>query len=365
MAREDFIEPNENIVDLTNEDGTPNNEETAEEETNEEETAEDKSARSLQAILNQTPAGYSPQHGLRQVLSLPEVQDRAFGIDSPGGLTRDDYNNLTTIIGPVLDEQGKSTETLERIFPVDCDEMLPHDSEGNSEDNSEDDIACPGQEGLRRCVGYYADPGHVAGQPNPSFDNQVQQGRIRLHYVDEEQDVLQKWTAPTVHQAHGAPQHQICQNCWLSHGRQRVRDCNSDWRGNVDPPIHQRWFRLCKKHSTLARSLDMDERNEDFTPNCNCMKSVRLERRCGQCHQESIITWDQRAQHWRNELLHTYRKRGKYQRPFVDLSKQAKVRPVCAWKGCGRPAWYHQPRSVKPANLEKSSDRLGLSDSAM
>ncbi|KAI4195281.1 MAG: hypothetical protein LQ346_003484 [Caloplaca aetnensis] len=195
MASEDLIEPNENIIDLTIGNGTSDGDETAEEDTAEEgtaeqETAEDESARRLQAIRNQTPAGYSPRRGLRQVLSLPEVQDRAFGIDSPGGLTRDDYDNLATIIGPVLDEQGKGTETLERIFPEDCDELLS--------DDSGDEFACPRKEGLRRCVGYYADPGHVAGQPNPNFNGLMQGGgiqhdyigRIQHHYIGRLQDVL-------------------------------------------------------------------------------------------------------------------------------------------------------------------------------
>lgn len=324
----------------------------SEEETSEDDKSTDEPDQWRPAIPNQTAAGYPPSNGLRRVLSLPEVQDRVFGIDSPGGLTRDDYDNLTPTVGNVLEQQGKGSESLEKMFPVKCNELL------RGRRRHEDDRECPRGKGLRRCVGFYADPGHNAGQPNPHFHQHLQQGVVQ-HQYQRPQDVLKEWTPPRVHEAHGAPQHQICQNCQLRHESERARVCENQWRANAAPPNLQRWFRLCKKHSTLARSRDMYRANVHFSPACDCMMRVRLERRCDHCHQESHIPWDQRAGHWRNELLHTHKKRGRGKKPYVDLSKPARVMPACAWKDCGRQGWYHRTRTVNPRLSE--SDMLGVS----
>lgn len=301
----------------------------------------------LRDILGRAPEGNSPRHRLRRVLSLPQVQDEVFGDHAPGGLEWDDYINLTPYIGPVLHDQGRSIDEHDRIFPLRCAEWRTDENGDRFQCNqdADQDLA------VWRCMGLTVDPGHRWGRPNPLFPDNAP-CNVQLRYPRPE-DVFKKWDAPTVWLEHKEPSHPVCQDCRRDNYRRCIRDWLHRWSHDSvhTNPNLQRWFRLCKKHTTIARNARMHRPGVHLSPDCHCTARSRALPRCDNCQREAQNPWNDRAQEWRRELSHTYKKQGRYRRPYVDLNKPARVRPVCAWKGCGGRAWC--------GTLE--SDRTGLS----
>ncbi|KAI4147954.1 MAG: hypothetical protein L6R39_002954 [Caloplaca ligustica] len=297
----------------------------------------------LQAILNQVPDRYSPRRKLRQVLSQVPVQDQVFGDDSPGGLTWDDYSNLQPFVGPVLREQGKTVEGLDRDFPLRCREQrLDENGVGFQCDESEDVE-------VRRCIGVPVDQGAVWGRPNPNFP-----GTARLRYL-RPHDKVKRWDAPPKMWEHKRPAHPVCEDCLRRNWIRRVRVWSYNFPHDSDEADGQRWFRLCKTHSTQARDMNLifAWQSRWGTPYDYCGCATRSERlwSCDYCQDEAQIAWNDRAQYWKEELMHTHKRQGRFKKPYVDRSKRRRAEPACAWKDCGSRGWYGT----------NESDRSGVS----
>ncbi|KAL8957204.1 MAG: hypothetical protein Q9193_005467 [Seirophora villosa] len=295
-----------------------------------------------------SPPRRSPRQMLRQILSLPPVQDEVFGDESLGGLTRADYINLQPYIGPVLMEQDMSSASHDRIFPPKCEE---HQTDENDEDyvcGAEPDPAERFE--VQRCRGFLADPGTEKGHRNPNFP-----GRVRLRLLVPAHRV-KRWDYPNVEIRHERPSQFVCDDCRARNHGMRVRQWRGEWPHNSVHPNLQRWFRLCKKHSlqAITEHVHPNPQALPYRPSaCGCMGRDHpfAGVACDSCKREAQDPWDDRAQHWRRELLHTHKKQGRRQKPKIDWSKPPRTRPVCAWKGCGEKAWYGT----------READRIGLS----
>ncbi|KAL9012512.1 MAG: hypothetical protein Q9173_002725 [Seirophora scorigena] len=283
------------------------------------------------------PSRRSPRQMLRQVLSLPPVQDRVFGDESLGGLTRNDYINLQPYIGPVLMEQDMSSASHDRIFPPTCEE--------HQKDENNQDYVCGAEPDpddgfeVQRCRGFLADPGTEKGHRNPGFP-----GAVRLRLLVPEHRV-RRWDFPNVQLRHERPSQFVCDDCRARNHAMRVRQWRGEWPHNSIYPDLQRWFRLCKKHSLLGIAQGLHPNPEALAhrpSSCGCMGRDHpyVAVACDSCQREAQNPWDDRAQHWRRELLHTHKKQGRRQKPKIDWNKPPRMRPVCAWKDCGEKPWY-------------------------
>ncbi|KAL8986409.1 MAG: hypothetical protein Q9177_004185 [Variospora cf. flavescens] len=290
---------------------------------------------------------------LRKVLSLPPVQDQIFGDESPGRLTWDDYRNLTPVIGPVLNQQGVSRERLDELFPPRCQEVrMNQNNQVYVCDEKQDENF-----DVRRCGGFRADAGTQKGHRNPNFPGEVQ---LRLLAPEHR---VRTWDSPDEWVEHTRPSHFVCEFCLVPNHQARLRDWRNQWPHNsAHAPHLQRWFRLCKKHTLLgiAQGVHPDPHALALRPPLTCLCTVRdrpeMADSCDGCQREAQNPWDDRAQYWRRELLHTHKKRGggrgrRTKKPRVDWTKAPRTRPVCPWNGCGEKAWYGT----------RDADRLGLS----
>ncbi|KAI4125792.1 MAG: hypothetical protein LQ338_004072 [Usnochroma carphineum] len=294
--------------------------------------ASDRPRRSRPEIINlaSPPERYSPRRKMRQVLSQPPIQDLVFGDNSHGGLTWEDYSNLQPYIGPVLREQGRSIEALDQTFPLRCLERRTDENGDEYQCNQQADEDCA----VRRCVGAPADQGAIRGQRNPDFP-----GNVRLRY-QRPGDNLKKWDTPQEMLEHKRPSHPVCEECKNLDWRLRIEGWVDQWPHDSAHPDSKRWFRLCKKHTTVARTQGFQRRSINLHPICDCAGTSRQLWSCDNCQDEAQNAWDDRAQHWRQELLHTHKKQGRGKRPYVDWNKPPRAQPPCAWKNCGARGWY-------------------------
>ncbi|KAL8937089.1 MAG: hypothetical protein Q9216_004604 [Gyalolechia sp. 2 TL-2023] len=266
---------------------------------------------------------------LRNVLSLPPVQDRVFGEHSQGGLDWQDYNNVAGLVGPVVWEQGG---TGDRIFPLRCQERQAAPDGTESTCNN----LISAQMRVRRCEGKERDEGAASGQVLEELPDDIE-----LRYWDNRYP-FRRWDAPARRIEHHRSSRPICRQCVERNYMRRAVAWADSFLHNGPVVDKRRWFRLCKKHSeSEAQRVNATRPLPNTVPQCACISHNRNVFKCNACVDEEDWDWGHRAQVWRDELLHTYKKHGRRRRPYVDHNKPARVRPACPYKDCGGRGWYN------------------------
>lgn len=292
-------------------------------------------------------------HPLRTIFSQQGIQDRLFGPNSPGGLDRDDYDSMQVLVGRVMSHESQS-----RITPLVCQCGEPVEVFNN------------GVMSVRRCQGSFK--GDAGDFPRPG---ELDYRPTNWHrWQDPYWAVnVKRWKRTQTHFPHPTwPKPLMCARCqFFIRQRLQVQRTNTCPYNAINPNL-RRWARFCKQHCMQLRNKYPRlwaqrvyvEPRRDW--DCRCDAAAKHLYSCYPCKTESDNAWVDRAQHWRNELLHTYvrQKRVNRRKPYVDYTKPARAEPACPWKNCGRIPWItRRTRLDEEGYVEDVGDasKIGLS----
>lgn len=298
-------------------------------------------------------------HLLRTIFSQFGIQDTLFGHDSIGGLDRDDYDSLQVLLGRFMPR-----ETQARMMPLRCQVSITDANTGFIRPCATE---AAGNLQVRRCEGSQVDQAGFWGQRNNNFPGNARLGYHAQRWPWQPTGQVKSWTAPQARVHHpGWPKPVICDGCqWNSWGVVDARRYQEAPFG-AQVPNRRRWARFCKQHCMQLRNQHPNlwprRAFVDLTLNCDCSHTHGRPWSCETCAQDTENALVDRAQHWRNELLHTYtkQKRQRRRQPYVDMNKAARKEPACPWKNCGARPWIGHRRPGEADN-HGDADAIGLS----
>ena len=281
---------------------------------------------------------------LKQVFQVVDLKDM-FGANSKCGLTWTDYNNIEPFVGRILAGE------CHRYFPLECQDIPPIPMFPNGHPTLQV-LRCGGRKvdaGVPWRTNNLHFPGHITlrlRQPGDDF--------LKWDVTAPRESHHQRWPVVFVHLGlrtmPGRGIHPVCFGC---SNRFRGRDRNNgraNFPYNSAAPHLRRWARLCKRHTLVIRQRDdVPPPPAPGYPGCNCHQMVFKDdpydvdgvRMCLGCVNESTRALQDRADHWRNVLRHTYRRQRRRgtPKPYVDMNKAEKQEPQCPYRNCGRPPW--------------------------
>lgn len=271
-------------------------------------------------------------HKLRTIFSQQGIQDTLFGRNSPGGLDRNDYDSMQVLVGTVITHESQARMTPLQCQTLDRTIVPPRICGTESTGNTQ----------VRRCEGSRVDPG------NNFPGNAVLAYHPRRWRWQDAREV-KRWTQPTTRVPHPTwPKPTMCTNC-----ERHVRvNCRAqrlfESPYNSPMPNRRRWARFCKQHCMELRNQFPTRWPQrayiNYNLDCCCEDAASIGGTlwsCDRCLEITDNAWVDRAQHWREELLHTYvrQKRARRRIPYVDMTKPARAQPACPWKNCGKRPW--------------------------
>ncbi|KAL9582100.1 MAG: hypothetical protein Q9212_003496 [Teloschistes hypoglaucus] len=291
-------------------------------------------------------------HPLRTIFSQPGIQDMLFGFHSPGTLDRNDYDSMQVLVGRVMSRQAQA-----RIIPLWC--QVPSRNHRPCNRESTDNIK------VKRCQGRLVDqannfPGNAVLAYHPGHWPWMSR-QMALDF--------KTWTPPATRVPHRMPKLMMCAlhlvEKWGEGQRRRLADCPY----KAPYPDRRRWARLCKQHCMQLRNLHPGRWSQRLyvteTLDCKCRSATGILWSCTECAEYTDRAMEDRAQHWRNELLHTYvrQKRVNKRKPYVDMTKPARAEPVCPWKNCGARPWIARRGMDADGFIEDigEAEKIGLS----